>query len=106
MAVDQASGLLTVREAASYLKVSPVTVKRYLKSGRLRAVHLSPRAVRIRHSELERFLAPTQTEEMGALLEERQAPPRAPSQPELARRRAMVERILDRRAQRGIAPLA
>lgn len=82
-----------------------MTVKRYLKSGRLRAVHLSPRAVRIRHAELERFLALPAPAGAGAMPKEQQTKLRTPSHDELARRRAVVERILARRPERGSAPV-
>ncbi|CAA9580482.1 MAG: hypothetical protein AVDCRST_MAG49-4711 [uncultured Thermomicrobiales bacterium] len=56
-AVD--SDLLTIPEAAEVLKVSAVTVSRYLKQGRLPAFRVGPRAVRIRRADLDRVLLPT-----------------------------------------------
>lgn len=50
--------LLTVPEAAAVLKVSPVTVSRWLRQGRLPAYRLGPRAVRIRRSELAAVFSP------------------------------------------------
>ena len=50
--------LLTVPEAATVLKVSPVTVSRWLRQGRLPAYRLGPRAVRIRRSDLTAVFSP------------------------------------------------
>lgn len=50
--------LLTVPEAAEVLKVSAVTVSRWLKQGRLPAYRVGPRAVRIRRSDIDDILAP------------------------------------------------
>ncbi len=58
--MDERSGddLLTVPEAAERLKVSGVTVSRWIKQGRLRALKVGPRAVRIREEDLDRIMAP------------------------------------------------
>ncbi len=58
MAIGQAGDLLTVAEAATVLKVSPITIHRWLKQGRLTAYRVGPRAVRISSSELTRPLLP------------------------------------------------
>lgn len=50
--------LLTAAEAARLLKVSIVTVKRWLKDGRLPAYRLGPRYVRIRRADLSKVLTP------------------------------------------------
>jgi excisionase family DNA binding protein len=49
--------LITVKEAAKELRVSPVTVRRYIKSGRLRCIRLG-RTIRLRREDVE-ALAPT-----------------------------------------------
>jgi excisionase family DNA binding protein len=49
--------LLTVQETAGILKVSPVTVRRYIKSRRLPAVRVG-RSVRIRAEDVESLLVP------------------------------------------------
>ena len=49
--------LLTVQETAKLLKVSPITIRRYIKSGRLAAVKVG-RAVRIRREAVEGLLTP------------------------------------------------
>ena len=48
--------LLTVGEAAALLKVTPITVYRWLASGELPKVKLARRVVRIRREDLERFI--------------------------------------------------
>ena len=50
--------LLTTAEAAKLLKVSPVTILRWLKQGRLPAYRLGPRAVRIRRADVQALLRP------------------------------------------------
>lgn len=50
--------LLTVAEAAAILKVSRVTIHRWLKEGRLPACHVGPKAVRIRRSDLTNVMTP------------------------------------------------
>jgi excisionase family DNA binding protein len=49
--------LMTVREAADYLRVAPVTVRRYIAAGTLRGLRVG-RQVRIDKEELERLLTP------------------------------------------------
>lgn len=51
--------LLTIPEAAAALKVSPVTIARWLKQGRLTAYRMGPRAVRIRREDLLEVLQPS-----------------------------------------------
>jgi len=53
------SDLLTIPEAAAALKVSPVTISRWLKQGRLPAYRMGPRAVRIRRDDLTDVLKPS-----------------------------------------------
>jgi excisionase family DNA binding protein len=48
---------LTVAEIASELRCSPTTVKRAIASGRLRAVEVGQRTVRIPVGEYRRFIA-------------------------------------------------
>jgi excisionase family DNA binding protein len=67
--------LLTARAVAEQLGLSPETVLRWARLGRLPAIHLSNRAIRFREAELE------------AWLEQRTAPERAvaPAAPNGAR---------------------
>ena len=48
---------LTIRETARLLKVSPITIRRYIDAGRLRAVKVG-RSVRVRREAIEAFLRP------------------------------------------------
>lgn len=57
--------LLTIPEAAAALKVSPVTIARWLKQGRLQAYRMGPRAVRIRREDLIEVLKPSGHAETG-----------------------------------------
>jgi excisionase family DNA binding protein len=50
--------LLTMREVAELLRVSEVTVARWLKQGRLPAYRVGPRAVRVRRVDVERLMEP------------------------------------------------
>lgn len=49
--------LLTVKETAEILRVSPLTVRRYISRNILHAVHVG-RGVRIQREELENLVAP------------------------------------------------
>jgi excisionase family DNA binding protein len=53
--------LLTVEQVAERLQLHPDTVRRYVREGKLRAVRLSSTALRIRSSELDRFLKERET---------------------------------------------
>lgn len=56
MTIKDDQGLLTVAEAAQALKVSQVTLRRWLRDGRLPAYHVGPKAVRIRRDDLTRVI--------------------------------------------------
>lgn len=58
MAVEHELDLVTIAEAAMLLKVSRITLHRWLKQGRLAAYHVGPRAVRIRRSDLAAVMTP------------------------------------------------
>lgn len=53
--------LLTINETAEILKVSPLTVRRYIARNMLHASHVG-RNVRIRRSEIERLIEPRKPE--------------------------------------------
>ncbi len=116
--------LLTMAEAAEALRVSQVTVARWLKQGRLPSYRLGPRAVRIRRADLAAVLSPAAREvpeAMSAPAEAKRPPAPSPVSapdwlragaaepiPDLGQRletmrqaRALRERILARR--RGVA---
>jgi excisionase family DNA binding protein len=51
--------LLTVQETAKLLKLSPITIRRYIGSGRLPAVRIG-RAIRVRREAVEELLEPVE----------------------------------------------
>lgn len=61
--------LLTLTEAATLLKVSVVTLRRWIKQGRLPAYHVGPRKVRINRSDLSKTFTPTNQEEVNVMPE-------------------------------------
>ena len=50
---------LTVREAASYLRIGRATLYRWARQGRVKLHKLGPRSTRIKRSELEQGPAPS-----------------------------------------------
>lgn len=48
--------LLTIKEAALLLRVSTVTISRWIKQGRLAANYVGPRSIRIRRDDLDSLL--------------------------------------------------
>src|SRR6185437_8952934 len=54
--------LLTIKEAATLLKMSNVTVSRWIKQGRLVGYRVGARSIRLRRHDVEALLEPTQTE--------------------------------------------
>lgn len=54
MAIGSNERLLTVREVAERLRLHPITVRRHIKAGRIRAVRIG-RAVRVPEAELRKF---------------------------------------------------
>jgi len=49
--------LLTVREAAQMLRVNPITIRRYIASGRLAAVRVG-KGIRVPRESLDQFVKP------------------------------------------------
>jgi excisionase family DNA binding protein len=49
--------LMTIKETAAFLKVSPVTVRRFIARRRLSALHVG-RAIRLSREEVERLPTP------------------------------------------------
>jgi excisionase family DNA binding protein len=94
--------LLTVRETASMLKVNPMTVRRYIRSGRLPAVRVG-RQIRIQKDDAEALTTPIAPAANSSLSGRYAFHP--PSVAEISRRRALLETILARREQRRITPL-
>ena len=49
--------LLTVAEVAEELRVSRITIKRWIKAGKLKGIRLTPHIIRIEEEEVDRFRA-------------------------------------------------
>ena len=69
MVTDIDTDFLTIPEAAKLLKVSTVTIHRWIKQRRLPAYHVGPRKVRIRHRDLAMVLTPAYPEEVSTMKE-------------------------------------
>ena len=54
--------LLTIEQVAERLQVHPDTVRRYIREKKLRAIRLSNTNLRVRRSELDRFLKERETD--------------------------------------------
>lgn len=52
--------LYTIQEVADLLKVGPPTVKKYIKDGKIKAVRLSIRTIRILRAEIAYLLPKTE----------------------------------------------
>jgi len=83
--------LLTVAEVAERLRVHPITVRRLIKAGRLRALTIG-RSVRVREVDVDAFARP---------VERRELPRPAPE--ELERRRAAARAL--RAAREATGPI-
>ena len=53
--------LLTIEEVADILKLHPDTIRRYVRERKLKAVRLSATQLRIKRSELDRFIKERET---------------------------------------------
>ena len=51
-----ADELLTIDEVAAELKLHPDTIRRYIRQNKLRSTRVGGTAIRVRRSELERFI--------------------------------------------------
>ena len=110
--------LLTVTEVAEWLRVHPITVRRHIKAGELRAIRVG-RAVRVREADLEEYL--DGIGECGSSLDEKTSTeliqearrivrsirnvrrPHGwpPTNEEMERRKKLTEEIFRRRDERG-----
>ena len=108
MSADLHSDLLTIGEAARLLKVSTVTVQRWLKQGRLPAYRVGPRAVRIRRQDLAALLTPARRTEGEATPAQLQTTIRPLTKEEIQRGLETLKRsqelIAEMLAERGGVP--
>src|SRR5579875_921106 len=83
-----------------------VTIKRYLKQGRLPAYHVGPRSIRIHRDDLTLLFTSTEEANMTPMGHEFLVciQPR-PHKEEIERRKAVAAKILANREGRRIAPL-
>lgn len=58
MTVTRDKDFYTVAEAAELLSLSPSVIRSWIKSGKLRAVRVGPRNLRIRRADLEAMVTP------------------------------------------------
>jgi excisionase family DNA binding protein len=77
--------LLTVQETAKVLKVSPITVRRYIAAGRLPAVKVG-KGIRVREESLDGIIQPVEAKQS----------PQAPDKPARTRlRKPSAEALLN-----------
>ncbi|HEY7060472.1 MAG TPA: helix-turn-helix domain-containing protein [Chloroflexota bacterium] len=94
----------TVGQAARTLGVSPATIWRWIQTGKLAAYRIGPRAIRIRPEDLQATIQPVRPDSSGPSAGLKLVIP-APTPEEIARRQALVAKILRNRERRSIAPL-
>ncbi len=54
--------LLTIEQVASVLQLHPDTIRRYIREKKLKAVRLSATSLRVRRSELDKFIKERETD--------------------------------------------
>jgi excisionase family DNA binding protein len=101
--------LLTLDEAAKLLKVSIVTLRRWIKQGRLPAYHVGPRKVRIKRSDLTKAFTPTYQEEVSAVPERITVRPLTDEEVRqgleaLKESEGLIQRLRERRKGQPLAP--
>ncbi|MBI2761847.1 MAG: helix-turn-helix domain-containing protein [Chloroflexi bacterium] len=114
MTTSHDSDLLTIAEATHLLKVSRVTLHRWLRDGRLPAYQVGPRAVRIRRADLQAMMRPAHGGEMTKVKPVQSRPVQTTilpltdedAQRGLAALQASRVRLARMRAQRGGVPYA
>ena len=104
MAKSLTGQFYTVAEAARVLEVSPSTIWRWIEAKKLPAYRLGPRSIRIKKQDVVAALRPARGEEE-VTIEQKPALFTPPSPAEVARRKALVAQILEKRKERSIAPL-
>jgi excisionase family DNA binding protein len=54
--------LLTIEQVASVLQLHPDTIRRYIREKKLKAVRISATSLRVRRSELDKFIKERETD--------------------------------------------
>ncbi|MBI2849403.1 MAG: helix-turn-helix domain-containing protein [Chloroflexi bacterium] len=98
------SQFCSVSEAARALDVSPSTIWRWIEAEKLPAYRVGPKKIRIKKEDLETIIRPARIRREEVAESKERAVSQPPSQDEIARRQALVARILARRKERVIAP--
>src|SRR6266498_1044242 len=95
----------SVPQAAKRLGVSPSTVWRWIEADRLPAYRVGPKNIRIKKQDLDRVVQPARAtrKKEGSTMERIRI--EQPSKQEIARRQALVQKILANRTKRVISPL-
>ena len=100
---NQDHELVTIAEATRLLKVGRTTLHRWLKSGRLRAYQVGPKAVRIRRGDLHAVMTPAYGGEVTPVTETQPIPLPSAIRPltddEVRRGLATLQRSRNRTAQ-------
>jgi excisionase family DNA binding protein len=100
---SQESDYYTVAQAAKVLEVSPSTIWRWIKTGKLPAYRVGQRNIRIKKADLPRIITPARAKEVS--MEKHPPALQPPTEEELVRRKRLVEQILAKSEERSIAPL-
>lgn len=95
----------TVPEAAHELDVSPSTVWRWIEAKKLPAYRVGARKIRIKKDDLRTIVTPARPEEPTTDRQTERYVSVPPTEEQLVRRRAAVDRILANQRGRSIAPL-
>lgn len=95
----------TVPQAARTLQVSATTIWRWIQAGKLPAFRVGDRNIRIRKEDLETVIQPIAAMPKQTTPEKAGYTPAPVSEEALARRKAIVSKILEAREGRDISPL-
>jgi excisionase family DNA binding protein len=100
--LDEQTNWCSVAEAARLLRVNRSTVWRWISARKLPAYRVGPKSIRVRKADLEAVMRPARPLEEAISVAAGPGP--SVDRRELARRQALVKRILANRADRVIAP--